>query len=107
MDDHVDDADSAIFSAVLRRSRPARSPRSNCWPTPNVIDTHHAGDRTCTERGDSAAPPQVRTDRRAAGRIQWTASDPDAGDMLLFTVQYSHDSGAAWHTLVSRLSQQT
>jgi hypothetical protein len=31
--------------------------------------------------------------------VQWTASDPDPDDRLLFSVQYSHDSGASWHTL--------
>jgi hypothetical protein len=30
--------------------------------------------------------------------LHWTASDPD-GDPLLFTLQYSGDSGQTWHTL--------
>jgi len=33
--------------------------------------------------------------------IQWTASDPDPGDRLLFTVQYSYNGGVRWHTLVN------
>ncbi len=32
--------------------------------------------------------------------IEWTANDAD-GDNLLFTVQYSDDSGAHWHTLIN------
>ena len=35
--------------------------------------------------------------------IQWTASDPDPNDQLKFTVQYSHDNGASWHTLAINL----
>ncbi|MCO6451900.1 MAG: fibronectin type III domain-containing protein [Caldilineales bacterium] len=33
--------------------------------------------------------------------ISWTASDPDPGDILLYTVQYSYDNGGHWHTLVN------
>jgi hypothetical protein len=33
--------------------------------------------------------------------IEWTASDPDPADRLLFTVQYSYNGGSHWHTLVN------
>ena len=35
--------------------------------------------------------------------IQWTASDPDPADRLMFTVQYSHNNGASWRTLAINL----
>ncbi|MEZ4615045.1 MAG: hypothetical protein R2867_05955 [Caldilineaceae bacterium] len=33
--------------------------------------------------------------------IQWQADDADVDDQLFFTVQYSHDDGVKWHTLVT------
>ncbi|MFN8487811.1 MAG: hypothetical protein U0350_09485 [Caldilineaceae bacterium] len=33
--------------------------------------------------------------------IQWTASDADSNDKLLFAVQYSYDNGGHWQTLVN------
>lgn len=33
--------------------------------------------------------------------VQWTASDPDPTDSLLFTIQYSYDDGGHWQSLVN------
>ncbi len=33
--------------------------------------------------------------------LAWRATDPDAGDRLLFTVQYSPDNGQTWRVLLS------
>lgn len=33
--------------------------------------------------------------------VAWTASDPDATDTLLFTIQYSYDNGGHWQSLVN------
>jgi hypothetical protein len=97
MDDHVDDADSAIFSAVL--PQPAGQVATiQLLADAEVIDTLTPGTNL----------PSVAIQQPLAGAqidaplvVAWTANDPDSGDMLLFTVQYSHDSGASWHTLVS------
>lgn len=35
--------------------------------------------------------------------LSWRASDPDAGDKLLFTVQYSPDNGQHWRTMLAGL----
>ncbi len=35
--------------------------------------------------------------------LSWQASDPDASDSLLFTVQYSPDSGQHWQTMLTNL----
>lgn len=35
--------------------------------------------------------------------VTWTAGDPDPGDQLFFTVQYSADGGASWETVDENL----
>ncbi|MFN8474922.1 MAG: hypothetical protein U0822_22230 [Anaerolineae bacterium] len=56
------------------------------------------------------AAPTVSILKPAAGEafdtsmtIQWRASDPDAADRLLYTVQYSPDDGRSWRALVTGL----
>ena len=39
--------------------------------------------------------------------ISWRASDPDPGDKLLFSVQYSPDNGQHWRALLSGLPNRT
>ncbi len=53
-------------------------------------------------------PPTLQILQPAGGEtidqdmtLSWTASDPDASDRLLFTVQYSPNSGATWRTVLS------
>jgi len=54
-----------------------------------------------------SAAPTVSIQQPAGGEmitqdlaITWTASDPDENDRLLFNVQYSHDGGETWVSLV-------
>ncbi|MCB0187632.1 MAG: IPT/TIG domain-containing protein, partial [Caldilineaceae bacterium] len=64
-------------------------------------------DTVINEKSVGAAVPTVSISRPTTGtnvvdtlNIAWQADDADEGDQLLFTVQYSHDGGVKWHTLV-------
>ncbi len=66
-----------------------------------------AGDTVVDNRTPGLQSPVVAIQQPAGGAliedqltIQWTANDPDS-DPLLYTVQYSHNSGASWHTLAT------
>jgi hypothetical protein len=57
-----------------------------------------------------ANPPTVTLITPAGGEtfdsqmtISWRASDPDSGDRLLFTVQYSPDNGQTWRALLTNV----
>ena len=97
MDDHVSDSASALFSAVFPQ------------PAGQVATIQLLADATVLDIVTPGInPPSVAIQQPtvwamidAALTIQWSASDPDPADRLLFTIQYSHNSGAAWHTLTS------
>jgi hypothetical protein len=62
------------------------------------------------EFAPGTAVPTVAIQQPAGGEtvtdaltIRWSASDADPDDRLLFTLQYSHDDGASWHTLATDL----
>jgi hypothetical protein len=99
MDDHRPDSNTALFSDLF-------SP-----PTGQVTKVELVAGNTVV---DTLTPgvnkPVVAVQQPAAGAqisdtllIQWTAFDPDPNDRLLYTVQYSHDDGASWHTLALNL----
>jgi hypothetical protein len=57
-----------------------------------------------------ANPPTITLITPAGGEtfdsqmtISWRASDPDSGDRLLFTVQYSPDNGQTWRALLTNI----
>jgi hypothetical protein len=63
------------------------------------------GGRRLAERLATPHPPSVELGPVSLGDkaqrtllVSWGASDPD-GDPLLFTLQYTPDAGATWHTL--------
>ena len=97
MDIHTVDGDSALFSDFF--TQPGGQVATIQLLADNtVIDTVTPG----------VQPPTVAIQQPAGGAvidnqltISWTASDPDPGDHLLYTVQYSHNNGAAWHTIVT------
>ncbi len=97
LDDHSGDSDNALFSTVF-------SP-----PAGTVATIQLLADSTIL---DSLTPgnhiPAVAVQQPAGGTlvdasmgIAWTASDADPADTLLFTLQYSYNSGASWQTLVT------
>ncbi|MBX3002149.1 MAG: IPT/TIG domain-containing protein [Caldilineaceae bacterium] len=96
LDDHSETSDPALFSAVF--NAPAgQVARVELLADGTVIDSLTPG----------MAAPVVAIQQPIGGAvidenlvIEWTANDPD-GDDLLFTVQYSYDGGAHWHTLIT------
>ncbi|MEX1018496.1 MAG: IPT/TIG domain-containing protein [Litorilinea sp.] len=67
-----------------------------------------ADDTVIATLAPGPAQPQVEVNLPAGGEIidagltvSWTATDANAEDVLKFMVQYSHDSGTSWRTLVS------
>ncbi|MCC6456031.1 MAG: IPT/TIG domain-containing protein [Caldilineaceae bacterium] len=99
LDDHSDESHNALFSTLF--PKPAQQVATIQLLADNsVIDTITAG----------VSVPQVTIQQPTNGAmiensltIQWTASDADEADKLLFTVQYSHDGGTSWHTLAINL----
>ncbi len=99
MDDHVEDADSALFNEVFAK------------PEVTVAKVQLLADGVVIdELTPGAAVPTVSIQQPAGGEtvsdslnIQWRAADADPDDRLLFTLQYSHDDGASWHTLYTDL----
>lgn len=96
VDDHSAGSASALFGELFAQ------------PGSQVATVQLLADATVI---DSVAPgprqPVVAIQQPAGGaliedllNIEWTASDPD-GDPLLYTIQYSHDNGASWHTLAA------
>ncbi len=97
MDDHSPDGASALYSDLFP------------VPTGDVATVQLLADDTVIDtQTPGAAKPTVTISQPANGtnvvdilNIQWQADDADAEDQLLFTVQYSHDGGVKWHTLVT------
>ena len=63
-----------------------------------VIDSLTPGVSSAHRRDPAAGGRRTDHDQLT---IRWTASDPDAADRLLYTVQYSHNNGAGWHTVAT------
>lgn len=97
MDVHTQDGHSALFSDFFNQ------------PGGQVATIQLLADDTVIDSlTPGIHPPTVAIQQPAGGAvidnqltITWTASDPDPGDHLLYTVQYSHNNGAAWHTIVT------
>ncbi|HXF63061.1 MAG TPA: IPT/TIG domain-containing protein, partial [Caldilineaceae bacterium] len=95
LDDHTPESDAALFSDLFAK------------PAGQVATVQLLADETVIDAiTPGANPPTVSIQQPAGGAVigdsltvQWTASDPDPADRLRFTVQYSHDNGASWHTL--------
>jgi hypothetical protein len=95
LDDHDEDNDTSIFSDLF-------PPPSGEVATIQLL----ADGVVIDSRTSGINKPTVSIQQPASGAvientltIQWTASDPDPADRLLFTVQYSHDNGNSWHTV--------
>ena len=96
LDDHAD-GESALFSDL--------------FPTPDgtVASVQLLADGAVIDQvSPGTAVPTVSIQAPAAGMqiadsltIRWQAADADEADRLRFTVQYSHNGGAAWHTIVT------
>ena len=99
LDDHTTESDAALFSDLFAE------------PTGAVATVQLLADSTVIDSvAPGVNPPTVTVDLPAAGAvvdaplaIQWTAGDPDEDDRLIFTVQYSHDGGASWHTIAPNM----
>ncbi|MBX7233999.1 MAG: fibronectin type III domain-containing protein [Caldilineales bacterium] len=97
MDNHTADGESALFSDLFTQ------------PGGQVATVQLLADTTVIDSlTPGVHPPVVAIQQPTSGAViddslvvQWTASDPDPGDHLLYTVQYSHDSGATWHTMTT------
>ncbi len=95
MDDHTTDGASALFSDLFAQ------------PAGQVAKIQLLADNTVIDEiAPGSANPAVTVSQPTAGTtvddtltIKWTAADADADDQLLFTVQYSHNNGAKWHTI--------
>lgn len=95
LDDHVEDSHAALFTDLF----PA--------PTETVAKVQLLADDTVIdERAPGVNAPTVSIQQPADGTvvadtltIAWTGTDPDPGDALFFTIQYSHDNGTSWHTV--------
>ncbi|MEZ4658824.1 MAG: hypothetical protein R2911_14750 [Caldilineaceae bacterium] len=95
MDNHAAGAASALFSDLFDQ------------PSGQVAKVQLLADNTVIDEiTPGAAAPTVNISQPTGGStvndsmtIAWTADDADANDELLFTVQYSHDNGAKWHTI--------
>jgi len=99
LDDHSDEGDSALFSELF--AKPAQPVAAvELWSEATRLDRVAPG---------AALPVVVVSDPITATvvadalTIRWTAHDPDADDRLRFTVQYSPDGGARWHTLAANV----
>jgi hypothetical protein len=99
LDDHSPESHAALFSDLFPQPGGPVA-EVQLLAGGSVIDSVRPG----------ASPPTISIFKPAGGAlieneltVQWTAHDPDAGDSLLFTVQYSHDNGASWHTLALNL----
>lgn len=100
LDDHSAESHAALFSDLFAQ------------PTGQVATIQLLADDTVIDTVTPGVnPPTVAIQQPAGGAlidnsmtIQWTASDPDVDDRLLFTVQYSHDNGASWHTVALNLA---
>ena len=99
LDDHSAESHAALFSDLFPQ------------PTDQVATIQLlANDTIIDTLTPGVNPPTVAIQQPTTGTVidnnltvQWTASDPDPEDRLLFTVQYSHDNGASWHTLALNL----
>lgn len=99
LDDHSEESDAALFSDLFPQ------------PAGQVAKIQLLADNTVIdEQTPGVNPPTVTIQQPAGGEVieneltvHWTASDPDPDDRLLFTVQYSHNNGASWHTLALNL----
>ncbi len=97
LDDHSEGSDPALFSTTF--APPAgQVAKVQLLADAKVISTLITG----------LGKPVVKLQKPASGAtidanlvIEWTASDPDPDDRLLFTVQYSYDNGGHWHTLIT------
>ncbi|RLT32720.1 MAG: hypothetical protein DWI57_18180 [Chloroflexi bacterium] len=97
LDDHSAESDPALFSATFAP------------PAGQVAQVQLLADATAiytltTGLGQPTVTVQQPTANAVIDAnliIEWTASDPDTDDRLLFTVQYSYDNGGHWHTLVT------
>jgi len=97
LDDHSAESDPALFSVTFAP------------PSGQVAQVQLMADATAIYTltpglGQPTIAVQQPTDNAVIDAnltIQWTASDPDPEDRLLFTVQYSYDNGGHWHTLVA------
>jgi hypothetical protein len=99
LDDHREDSDAHLFSDLFPQ------------PAGQVATIQLLADGVVVDtRSPGAAAPAISLQQPAAGAtisdtlaIQWNATDADEDDRLLFTVQYSSDSGTTWQTLVTNL----
>lgn len=97
LDDHSAESDPALFLAVFNApTQPVA--KVELLADDKVIDALTPG------TGKPILAVQKPTNAAVIDAnlvIEWTASDPDAEDELLFTVQYSYNGGLHWHTLIS------
>ncbi len=95
LDDHSAESEGAMFADIFA---PPAGPVAAVQLLADgaVIDQRTPGTNVPTVAVQQPAAGAVISDTLT---VQWTAGDADPGDNLLFTIQYSHDGGATWHTL--------
>lgn len=99
LDDHAEGSTAAFFSDIF--ARPSGEVASlQLWLDTTLLDSRLPG----------TASPEVSLSKPAADEIvgerltvEWSASDPDPEDRLLFTLQYSPNGGLRWQTLATGL----
>ncbi len=97
MDDHVADSDSALFSAIFTPPI-SQAAKIELMADAKVVFSDVVGVNLPTV---AIQQPVAGVEVGQVMVIEWSSSDPDADDQLLHTLQYSHDSGASWHTLAT------
>lgn len=105
--------DRAVQLADLGDERSGAAPFQLSLPAPTgsvarieLLD----GETVLVARQIGPSAPSVSVRTPAGGEqftqrmtLSWRASDPDPGDRLLFTVQYSPDGGQTWRALLTNL----
>ena len=95
LDDHSAESASALFSDLFPQPS-GQVALIELLADGAVVDTRSVGSTAPTIAIQQPVGGAQIADQLT---IEWTASDADVDDRLLFTVQYSHDAGASWHTL--------
>lgn len=102
---NAEDADGTTQAFVLTFPAPAA-------PVARLELTHNGAVLATLEPGGAMPTVSVLSPTGGAQiddrmTLSWRASDPDAADRLLFSVQYSPDNGVRWYTVLTGLPSRS